>query len=50
MTARHKLNAAVVNGSLAIALLAGFFTGSVAVFLLVLVVLLVGAYHTGDLR
>lgn len=50
MTARHKINAAVLNGALGIALLAGFATGSVAVFLLALAVLLLGTYHSGELR
>ena len=50
MTARHKLNAAVLNGALIIALLAGFATGSVAVFVLVLLALLIGAHHSGELR
>lgn len=50
MTARHKINVAVLNGSLLIALLAGFTTDSVPVFVLVLAVLLVGALHSGDLR
>lgn len=50
MTARHKINAAVLNGALIIALLAGFATGSVVVFALVLALLLAGAYHSGDLR
>lgn len=50
MTARHKINAGVVNGALLVSMLAGFATGSVAVFVLVLVVLLAGAYHSGELR
>lgn len=50
MSARHKLNAAVLNGALCVALTAGLVTESVAVFLAVLAVLLVGALHSGELR
>ena len=50
MSARHKLNAAVLNGALCVALLVGLMTQSAAVFLLVLAVLLIGALHNGELR
>lgn len=50
MTARHKLNAAVLNGSLVVALIVGLATQSVAVFVLVLLVLLAGSLHSGELR
>ncbi len=50
MSARHKLNAAVLNGAIAAALVVGLLTQSVAVFLIVLAVLLVGALHSGELR
>lgn len=50
MTARHKLNAAVLNGALGVALVVGLLTQSLAAFLLVLAVLLIGALHSGELR
>lgn len=50
MSARHKLNAAVLNGTLCIALVVGALTQSVVVFLVVLAVLLAGALHSGELR
>ena len=50
MGARHKLNAAHVNGSLFIAAIAGLMTESWLVFAMVLVVLVVIAFYDGGIR
>ncbi len=49
-TARHKLNAASVNGILILAGLAGLLLQSWNVFVLVGVVLAVSAWCAGDIR
>ena len=50
MSAKHKLNAAYVNGALIIAAIAGMATGSVGVFLLVAIVLIIGGMQDGSIR
>src|SRR5262249_50698430 len=50
MSAKHKLNAAHCSGALLIAGLLGWVTGSLLVFLLALVALLVAGSHGGDIR
>ena len=50
MTARHKLNVAFVNGALIVAGVVGLAFQSWLVFLVVAVVLVVGALYTGDVR
>ena len=50
MNARHKLNAAAVNGSLLIAAAAGLITGSVIVFLVMLVLCLALGLSSSDIR
>ena len=50
MTAKHKLNAAHVNGALAIAAVIGFASESFLVFLLVAALLLGGSMHDGSIR
>ena len=50
MTAREKLNAASVNGSLIVAAIAGCIAESWTVFLLVAGILLMLAVHCGDIR
>ena len=49
-TARHKLNAANVNGILILASLAGLLLQSWKVFLFVAVVLAASAFWAGDIR
>jgi len=48
--ARTKLNAAAINGSLALAALVGYFFGSWTVFAVVAVALIGLALHSGDIR
>src|SRR5262245_52825900 len=50
MSAKHKLNAAHFYGALLVAGLLAWVTGSLIVFLIALVALLVAGYHAGDLR
>jgi hypothetical protein len=50
MSAKHKLNASNFCGSLVVAGLVGWLTGSFAIFVVVLIALLVAGYHAGDLR
>jgi len=50
MSARRKLNIAVINGALIVAALVGFHMGSPTVFLVVAVVLISGCLYVGDIR
>jgi hypothetical protein len=50
MSAKHKLNAANFYGALLIAGLVGWVTGSLTVFWIALIGLLIAAYHAGDIR
>ncbi len=50
MTARHKLNAATLNGVLVTALVVGYLTESIVIGCIVAAVLLFGAYHQGHFR
>jgi hypothetical protein len=50
MSAKHKLNAAHILGSLLLAGLVGWVTGSPAVFLIALVASLIAGYYAGDIR
>jgi len=50
MSAKHKLNAAQVNGALFVAGLLGLVTGNVIVFLLAAAILIVTGWHSGDIR
>ena len=49
-TAKHKLNSAHLLGSLVIAGLFGWLTGSLTVFVIVLVALVATAIHSGEIR
>ena len=49
-TARHKLNQANIFGAFVIAGFFGWATGSAAIFVIVVVLLIVGAVHAGDIR
>jgi hypothetical protein len=50
LTAKHKLNAAHVNGALAIAAVIGIASESFLVFLLVAALLIAGSMHDGSIR
>jgi hypothetical protein len=50
MSAKHRLNAAHFYGSVVVAGLLGWVTGSVTVFLIALAALLVAGLHAGDIR
>ena len=50
MNARHKLNSAVVQGTLIIAGLLGWLFRSWWVFVIALAVMIVSAMHSGDIR
>jgi phage-related holin len=50
MSARQKLNAAFLNGSLIVAAVVGWLFGSWAVFALILVLLVVGNLVAGEIR
>ena len=50
MTAKHKLNAAHVNGALVTAAVFGIASGSFFVFLLVAALLVAGSMHDGSIR
>ena len=50
MTAKHKLNAAYLNGSLVIAGALGLMTQSFTVFFVAAAVLIVSSYATGHIR
>jgi hypothetical protein len=50
MSANHKRNAAHLYGALLVAGLVGWVTGSLAVFRIALIALLVASYHAGDIR
>ncbi len=50
LSARHKLNVAFVNGALIVAGVVGMAFRSWLVFLIVAVVLVVGAIYAGDVR
>ena len=50
MSAKHKLNAATFYAALLVAGLFAWVTGSLMVFWIALVALLVTAYHAGDIR
>ena len=50
MSAKHKLNSAHFMGSLLLAGLVGWVTGSQTVFLIALVACLIAGYYAGDIR
>ena len=50
MTAKHKLNAANINGTLLIAAVFGIASEGFVVFLLVAALLLAGSLHDGSIR
>jgi hypothetical protein len=50
MSAKHKLNAAHFMGSLLLAGLVGWVTGSSTVFVIALVTSLIAGYYAGDIR
>ena len=50
MTAKHKLNAAYLNGALLVAAVFGIASKSFVVFLLVASLLIGGAMHDGSIR
>ena len=50
MSARHKLNAAYLNGSLTIAGIIGGISESFVVFGITFAVLMIGNIHGGDIR
>jgi hypothetical protein len=50
MGAKQKLNGAVLNGAVAFAGLAGLLTGSWAVFVVILALMVGAAFVAGDLR
>ncbi len=50
MTAKHKLNAAHINGTLLVAAVFGIASESFIVFLLVGSLLISGALHDGSIR
>ena len=50
LTAKHKLNAACLQGAVVIAGLIGLVTQSFVIFGIALVVLLIGALMAGDIR
>jgi hypothetical protein len=50
MSAKHKLNAAHFTGSLLVAGLIGWVTGSFTVFWIVLVASMIAGYVAGDIR
>jgi hypothetical protein len=50
MSAKHKLNAAHFMGSLLLAGLVGWVTGSFTVFWVVLIANLIAGYVAGDIR
>ena len=50
MSAKHKLNAAYLNGALLIAAVSGIAAESFIVFLLVAALLIVGSLHDGSIR
>jgi len=47
---RHKLNVAYLNGCLILAAVIGASTGDGLVFVLVLIVLVMGGYASGEIR
>lgn len=50
MNARTKLNTGYIHGSLLFAVLTGWLTESLLVFGLTAVALIVGSFHSGDIR
>lgn len=50
MNARTKLNTSYAYGSLVFAALAGWLSGSFLIFLLTSIVLVAGAFYSGDIR
>jgi ABC-type Co2+ transport system permease subunit len=50
LSARKKLNVAFINGALVVAALIGIVFRSWTVFLIVAVVLVIGAIYGGDVR
>jgi hypothetical protein len=50
LSARHKLNAVNATGAVLVAGLIGAFADSWLVFWIAFVVLIVAAFHTGDIR
>ena len=50
LSAKHKLNAAYLNGALLIAAVSGIAAESFIVFLLVAALLIVGSLHDGSIR
>ena len=50
MSARTKLNAAVIHGAILVAALVGWVTSSWAIFLLATAVLIATAIHSGQIR
>jgi hypothetical protein len=50
MGARHRLNAAAINGVLLVAGLVALLTGSWIVFAVIAIALVATALHAGDIR
>ena len=50
MSAKRKLNVAFFNGALIIAVLFGLSAQSLGVFVVVLAVLVIASFYTGDMR
>ena len=50
MSAMHRLNAANFSAALLVAGLISWVTGSLMVFWIALIKLLIAGYHTGDIR
>jgi hypothetical protein len=50
VSAKHKLNSANLLGTMLVAGLFGGLTGSLTVFAIVWIALMVAAFHAGDIR
>jgi hypothetical protein len=50
LNARNKLNTAHINGSLLLACIAGYFTGSWFVFAVVFAILIANSLNSGGIR
>ena len=50
LTAKHKLNAAHINGALVVAAVIGLASGNFIVFLVVAGLLIAGGMHDGSIR
>jgi hypothetical protein len=50
VSAKQKLNAAHICGSVLVAGLIGWATGSLLVFLITLIAFLIAGFHAGDIR